>query len=423
MNRSRIFRKTLIAVSIVGLTVATPSRAMDLIEAFTLAQTYDPAYQAAKADRAVNDADALVAKLAYLPTASASYNRDSVSNLNVTTVQVVQPVFDLERFATMRESAPREVMAEATFRLKEQDLAARVVKLVTDVIKTRETIVFSDEQVKALTEQANRSQRRFDLGQGTITEVSTAKVRLDQARAIRRQLEAQRIIVEKQFQALTGVAAPVRGFQFTKEPVKPRIETLQDLLDRVMAGNANVILARAGERMAELNQQKVAAAYLPQVNAVARQTKVESQPTDRYGGLQISIPLGISASNFAGQYKAKLGIDRAREVKRDVEEKSRLETERLWSLVTAGGEELVIRKAAVDAAELSAQGNIKSYEAGVVSAVDVINAILVVFDVKREYLNVLAQTVENFLLLQMTVSEPPVEALRRVQSVLLETKG
>jgi outer membrane protein, protease secretion system len=424
MKTTRLFHRNVSAVlAVLSAAVAFPAQAMNLIEAYTRAQAFDPAYQVAKADRAVSDADITVAKLAYLPTASANFGRESTENQSRTTFQVVQPILDLEKFATMRSAAPREVIAEANFRSKEQDLAARVLRIVASLVKARETSELNEEQIRALTEQATRSQRRFELGQGTVTEVSTAQVRLDQARATRRALLAQQTILEKQFAALVGVAPPQRYFEFVREPQSIPVESLLSLLDKTTVGNAQIIQARANERLAELNQQQVMAGYLPQINAVARTTKREGSTSENYTGFQLSIPLGVSAASFASQYKARVAIDRSKEVTRDVEEKQRLEVERLWALVVAGEEELRIRRDAIRSAELSAEGNVKSYEAGVVTAVDVINAILTVFETKREYLEVLSRTVEDYLSLQMVAAEPPVEALRRVQSVLLDQRG
>lgn len=407
----------------IGSAVAMPVQAMDLIEAYTRAQTYDPAFQVAKADRAVSDAEIMAARLAYLPTVSANFGRESTENQNRTTLQLVQPVLDLQKFATWRSSAPREVIAEANLRLREKELATRVLKIVSSLLRARETIALNEEQIKALTEQATRSQRRFELGQGTVTEVSTAQVRLDQARAGRRSLLAQQTILEKQFRALVGVAPPARYFEFVREPRAIPVESLLSLLDKTTLGNAQIIQARANERLAELNQQQVLAGYLPQINAVARTSKREGIPSENYTGLQLAIPLGVSATNFASHFKARVAVDRSREVTRDVEENQRLEVERLWALVVSGEEELRIRRDAIRSAELSADGNIKSYEAGVVTAVDVINAILTVFETKREYLEALSNTVENYLALQTTAAEPPLEALRRVQAVLLGQRG
>jgi outer membrane protein TolC len=194
---------------------------------------------------------------------------------------------------------------------------------------------------------------------------------------------------------------------------------LEALLGRVLEANPNVLAARAGERVAELEQQKVVAGYLPQVTAVSRSTKVTGEASQNYTGLQLSIPLGVSASNFASSYKAALGVDRAKELVRGSEQGQRLEAERLWALVNAGIEELAIRKSAIENAQLSAEANVKSYEAGVVTAVDVLNAILTVFETERDYLNALATLVENHLSLQLVSAETPIDALRSVQAVLL----
>ena len=397
----------------------TNAAAFDLMELYGKAQGFDPAFLAAKADRAVSGADITVLRLSYLPTANVSFGRETTDNRNRTTVQVSQPVLDLQKFASMREASPREVQAESTFRGKEGELAQKVLKVVLEMVKTRETIELNTKQVEALSQQLERSQRRFDLGQGTITEVRTAQVRLDQAQASRRQLLAQAAIVDKQFAALIGEPVPRSPIAFSKAPSLPRMGNLEALLGRVLEANPNVLAARAGERVAELEQQKVVAGYLPQVTAVSRSTKVAGEASQNYSGLQLSIPLGVSASNFASSYKAALGVDRAKELVRGSEQGQRLEAERLWALVNAGIEELAIRQSAIENAQLSAEANVKSYEAGVVTAVDVLNAILAVFETERDYLNALATLAENHLSLQLVSAETPIDALRSVQAVLL----
>lgn len=409
----------LVSLSVWAALGVGQANAFDLVELYGKAQGFDPAFLTAKADRAVSGADITVLRLSYLPTANVSFGRETTDNRNRTTVQVTQPVLDLQKFASMREASPREVQAESTFRGKEGELAQKVLKVVLEMVKTRETIVLNTKQVEALTQQLERSQRRFDLGQGTITEVRTAQVRLDQAQASRRQLLAQVAIVEKQFGALVGEPVPRDAVAFSKTPSLPRMADLEGLLARVMTANPNVLAARAGERVAELEQQKVVAGYLPQVTAVSRSTKVAGGTSENYSGLQLSIPLGVSASNFASSYKASLGVDRAKEVVRSSEQGQKLEAERLWALVNAGIEELAIRKSAIENAQLSAEANVKSYEAGVVTAVDVLNAILAVFETERDYLNALATLAENHLSLQLVSAEQPIDALRSVQAVLL----
>ena len=409
------------ALGVTVLALSPSVLAFDLVAAYQKAQAFDPAFQAAKADRAVNEADVNVARYSYLPTASLSFGQETTENRPRGTAQIVQPLFDLEKFATYQEAEPRKVSAEANFRLKEQDLASRVLKVVLEVIKTRETLDLSAKQVEALTAQFNRAKRRNELGQGTLLEVRTSQLRLDQARASRRQLAAQLQIVEKQFAAVVGEAPGSQVLSMTTTPSiagVPSLSSLAALTERASNGNASIILARAAERVAELAQRKVRAGYLPQVNAVGRSSKVDGQPSDTYTGVQVNIPLGLSVANIASHKKAALAIDRAREQRRGTEENVKLEAERFWFLVQGGTEELAIRKEAIASAEFAAEVNVKSFEAGLVSSVDVINAILAVFETKRDYLNTLASTTQSLLDLQAIAAEPPTEALRRVQTVL-----
>jgi outer membrane protein TolC len=411
-----------LALFLGGLIAVPGANATTLLEVYQRAQGQDPAYRSAVLERKANEASVWVSRTAYLPVGNFNIRQFENESAVRRTFSVTQPIFDLAKYATMREAAPREVLAEATFRLREQELATRVVKTVSEYLKVRELIELTKAQVDALQKQSARFQRSFELGQGTITEVRAAQVRLDQAMATQRSLSTQLEIMRKQYARLTGSTVEEGDFNLASSPARPVVADLEMLLSSVNAGNANILTARANERLADLNSQRAYASLFPTVTGVFRESQLGGGPKENYAGINVELPLGLSVQNGVSKYQAGLAADSKREETRNVEEKTRLEVERLHALVLSGVEEIKIRRDGIASAELSREAFEKSFQGGVASAVDVMNSILTVFEVKRDYLNTLTTVAENFLLLQIFSSESPVVALERVQPVLLADK-
>jgi len=125
----------------------------------------------------------------------------------------------------------------------------------------------------------------------------------------------------------------------------------------------------------------------------------------QYSGITVSMPL--QAGNFYARESVQANYLKAKEATRDVEEKTRLEVEKLREQIETGLELLTIQKDAIAAAELSLEANQKSYEGGVRSAVDILNATQTVFQVKSEFVTATTSQAENLLSLAFqTATEP-----------------
>jgi protease secretion system outer membrane protein len=108
---------------------------------------------------------------------------------------------------------------------------------------------------------------------------------------------------------------------------------------------------------------------------------------------------------------AESGVVKAQESVRETEAKVRLETDRLNALIATGIEALRIQREAIASAELSVEANRQSYQGGVRTAVDVINAIQTAYQVKSEYVSLVTTQAENILSLVMLAATDPQEAV------------
>ena len=115
---------------------------------------------------------------------------------------------------------------------------------------------------------------------------------------------------------------------------------------------------------------------------------------------------------------ASASARRSSEDRRRIQEQAEVNFERYYALVTGGQDTLQGQALAIEAAELSVAANRKSYDGGVRSNLDVVNAIQTVFEVKNQYINSALLLADNYLNLQLTAGVPASDAIENVELFL-----
>ncbi|WP_082605592.1 TolC family protein [Curvibacter sp. PAE-UM] len=390
-----------------------------LIDAFEQARKFDPLFQAARSERDANLAASQVAGSAYYPQLQGSYTQLETEANTRQTYTLTQPVISAERYATLQEREPREQLASATFQLREQDLSQRLVKAVAELLRANEGLRLNKAKIDALEKQSQSAQRAFELGQGTVTDVRDARVRLDQARADTLTLEAQTGAAQRQLTAITG--APVASLLLSV-PRMERAVALQSLDEYIASGvqaNPQLVVAQQNQRIGELAVTRADSAWLPTLSAVWMNT-TSNHVTTNYSGISVSLPL--QAGSFYQMKGAAANALKTQEQTRDAELRTRLEVQRLWALVNAGRSEVAIRLEAINSAELSVEANEKSFRGGVRSQIDVLSSIQILYQVQQDYVNAVLTLAENYLNLLLQAAIPADQAIASTQAILFPTR-
>lgn len=389
--------------------------ALDLVADYQKAITYDPTYQTALAEFQANQASATQALVSYLPEANISNQRLDTDTTTRQTARITQPLFDLGRFATLRQASPRQGFAEATFLVKQQDLAMRLLKGANAIILANENLKLNAAKMAALDQQALAAKRKLELGQGTVTDLRDIEVKAAQAKSQQLTYKTALSVATKQYAAITGVQPNPKDFVLEQKDRSLKLESAQTYVDKALQSSPALLAARLSERLAELELQKTTGALMPTVSATYNTSKAGDK-TNTYTGVLVNMPLQVGS--FYARKSVEANYLKAKEATRDTEEKTRVEVEKLREQIETGLEALKIQKDAVSAAELSLEANIKSYEGGVRSAVDILNATQTVFQVKSDYVNLLASQVENSANLTFQIGNDPVAAVQQVMNFL-----
>ena len=376
-----LFKQATLA-SLVAVAWAGPVAAADLMADFQKAMSYDPTFQTAIAERQANQANAMQARVSYFPEASLSNQRMDSDAKDRQTARITMPLIDAGRFATMRQAEPRSGFAEATFVVKTQELASRLLKAASAIILANENLALNEAKMAALDQQALAAKKKLELGQGTVTDLRDIEVKAAQAKGQQLGYKTALAIAVKQYAAITGETPKVKDFVLQQSDRKLALKSTLEYVDAALQANAALQAVRFSERVAELEVQKSTGSLLPTVSATYSNSKSGDVSTN-YTGMTINMPLQVG-SYFARQ-SVQANFLKAKEATRDSEEKTRVEVEKLREQVETGFEVLDVQKSAIAAAELSLEANIKSYAGGVRSAVDILNATQTVFQVKSEY--------------------------------------
>lgn len=390
--------------------------ALDLVADYQKAMTYDPTYQSALAEFQSNQAQATESRVAYLPQANLSNQRLDTDTTTRQTFRVTQPIIDLGRIASLRQASPRQGFAEVTLVLKQQDLATRLLKAANAIVLANENLKLNTAKIEALSNQSQAAKRKLELGQGTVTDLRDIQVKTAQAKAQHLGFKTALDVSTKQYAAITGETPNVKNFYLEQIDRKYRLLPAATYVDEAMQKNSSLQAARFTERVAELEVQRSTGNLLPTLSATYNNSKAGTA-SNSYSGVLVSMPLQ------AGSYYARKSVEasyiKAKESTRDIEQKTRLEVERLREQIDTGIETLSIQKDAIAAAELSLEANQKSYEGGVRSTVDILNATQTVFQVKSEYVTTATAQAENLLSLALQTNIDPQEAMATTVRYLL----
>ena len=95
------------------------SYAIDLKDEFRKAQSFDPAFQTAKADYKSNSSLSSQSYASYLPSANISSQRIETDLHPRQTASISQPIFNLSLLAQFQQGSPRQAFAEVNLKVQE----------------------------------------------------------------------------------------------------------------------------------------------------------------------------------------------------------------------------------------------------------------------------------------------------------------
>jgi len=281
-----MIRLSVVASCLLALAAPALSAAEDLMQIYREAQRNDPAYAAAQANWQATQERLPQARAALLPNVSLSattnvnyfgtdLNSDPRTTINRNfgfgglTVSAAQPLYRYANTVAYSQAAQQVQQADYTLASARQDLILRAAGAYFDILLAQYTVELTESQKAAVSEQLAQAKRNFEVGVATITDTNEAQAKYDSivaqeiaaANDLENKRTALRAIIGRVPQDLKRLGP---GF----EPTPPTPNALDTWVERALADNPAVRIAKYSSDIATLEIERQRAGRLPTIDLV-----------------------------------------------------------------------------------------------------------------------------------------------------------
>jgi outer membrane protein len=376
---------------LIALLLAAPAaQALTLNEAAQAALRSDPRIQAADADVAAAAGGLDVARAGYRPTLGASadigrsdFQVDSpfppsgTRSPNSAGVQLTQPLYAGGRidaaYAAAASDADGAGSRQASTR---QQVLLAAVNAYLSVARDRVVIDLNEANLRALSTAGSDTQKRFDAGEATRTDVSQAQARVAGAQAELAGARAALRASAASFQRVIGVA-PEALAETAAEPVLPA--TLAEALQQ-SRGSPLLREAQAQQRAAKAGVDGARAAAMPTLSfdalaSTADNTDFGYERIDRWSALvKLQLPIYQGGGLRARMHEAEAREAQAGALAADAQRAVDESVIQSWEALQAARDRVPAYEAQVQAADYALDGVRKELQVGSRTTLDLLDA-------------------------------------------------
>lgn len=309
-------------------------------------------------------------------------------------VQVVQPIYQGGRVKALKTQAKAGILAaRAALDSAENNIFLSTANAYVDILRDEQAAQIRRNNVRVLTRQLTAANDRFEVGEGTRTDIAQSQSRLALAEAGLAQAEAQLEVSRAQFVRLVG-RMPI---QPQSVPVVAIPETVAEATALARDNNPDLLAAYYNERAGRAAVDVAKAAGRPTLSlngsiAAEREPILGVQTDQATIAAQISIPIfsgGINASRVrqAKQARTRLGYE-ARDTERAVDQT----IAQVWAQLEASRRVIETSQRQVEAADVAFEGVSLEQQVGTRTQLDVLdaeqevlNARLTLVNAERDY--------------------------------------
>ncbi|MEK1889662.1 MAG: TolC family outer membrane protein [Phyllobacterium sp.] len=387
--------KRVLTAALLSATVlaTTPSMAETIFGAMAKAYSNNASLNADRAGVRVTDEGVAVAKSGYRPIVSATAdltttnNRfdggaNGTSNVGTFGVSVNQLLFDGFTVSNNVKAAKTQVLAaRENLRNNEQNLLFSAAQAYMNVYLTRQIVILRQKNLEFLDEQLRAAKARFDVGEGTRTDVAQAEASKASAIATLDAAKSDEKTAEATYIQIIGTAP---GRLAAAAMATKSVPRSMDQAFSIASGNHPAILStQYAVDSAGYNVKANEGQLLPQIGLQGSVQRDEifssglgnaTDGTSASAGIQVTIPIynGGRTSALVRQSKETLG---QRRIEVDVARDSvRQAIAQAYSEMESAKAQIVAQRSVVAAAQLALNGVIEERKVGQRTTLDVLNA-------------------------------------------------
>ena len=292
-------------------------------------------------------------------------------------LQVIQPIYQGGRVKFLKRQAKANILsARESLRQSEQATLLEAANAYLDVIRDEQASEIRRSNVRVLLRQQDAATVRFDVGEGTRTDIAQSDARLAQARIGLAQADAQ-------LQSSRAAFARAVGYPPQQLEALPPIAipaTLEEAIDIGLNSNPQLMASYFNQQAADAGVDVAKAAGRPtlslngQVGILREQLNALSRAENAALSAQLTVPIFSGGLNRSRVRQAKHARTRAGFESRDLERAVVQTVSTIWAQLQAAREVVRASIDQVAAAEIAFEGVELEQQVGTRTALDVLDA-------------------------------------------------
>jgi protease secretion system outer membrane protein len=304
-----------------------------------------------------------------------------------------QSLYNPEAWARGDSADARVAAAESVYIGREAELMTRVCVAYLDLAMAHEDVTLADAAIASYAEQQRSALRRFELGDGTRTEVADAQTRLEQARVNLIDATGALQVARRALAQITGISqADARRLRADGGWLGLEPQTELAWTDMALQRNPFIQAQHHAVRAAEFEFEARRKAHLPKVDLVGAVTfasndslsTLSQKSLQRSLGVTLSVPILTGGRLQASAVQAVALTEKERSDLLVLTDQVLLEVRRQFVVAQAATDKIEALQRAVSAAQLAVQGTDAGWRAGTRSFWEVLEAQRRMFVTQRE---------------------------------------
>ncbi len=307
-------------------------------------------------------------------------------------VQLTQVLFNWRAFSARKRALLIEDQSEAQYYYALANILTIVADNYFNVLQAQDALSSIASELEAVQNQLEQIQSMYDRQLAQITDLYQAQASLAAVQAEQLRLQSELDLAEEALRSVTGMSVGELHLLSAEADIPDIEEDIDYWAQQARINNQQIL---AGEFAVEAAEEQISerrGAYMPEVSFVAQRqdsnlgfdNAPQAQTDTTYYGLSVSIPIYAGGSNRARVREATSQFNIAENELRQVRLDTNQRVRSAYLQVQSSAGRTDAARVLAESTALSAEAMQQGFDLGVVTSVDVLNALRDQFRAERD---------------------------------------
>lgn len=341
---------------------------------------------------------------------------------------ISQPLFDYTAFSDYKSSVIKTLLSDSRYQVKFSELVIRLVDNYIELAYAQDKLLLNLSQQEIYKKQLTSSQRLFELGEGTKTDISEIQTRLYLTQSQYTDIQLELDNAKNKLSSMIGTPLPyaehiakLSSNRFILQPITPN--NYESWENEVMQSNLNIQTARYEMAIAKQEVEKNRGEFFPTVQLYASYSNSDSDSNNTVNqkyqsanvGFYVSLPL-FNGGKTTASMRQSTALYQMSAFERDaIIQQITQELRHQYQICTTSNIKLNAYEQSVSSAKLQLDATQKSYIGGQRTMVDVLNAEELLYRAQQDFIKAKYDYIQAWTLLHQYTNTLDIEKIKLIE--------